>query len=215
METQDNNKVSREGIMKDGARSWLAPSAYGLAPGSLGFTLVEILVSVMIFSVVMLIAVGALLSMLDANRKAQALKASINNLSFALENMSRQMRAGSSYHCGTGALTAPLDCRNGGSQFAFEKYGGNPLSANDQVVYRLAGSRIERSTDGGATYLPITSPEVVVEELMFYTVGAPSTDSPKEQPKVIITLRGYAGENNRTRTQVRLQTMVTQRTLDE
>lgn len=180
-----------------------------------GFTLVEILVSVMIFSVVMLIAVGALLSMLDANRKAQALKSSINNLSFALENMARQMRAGSSYHCGTGTLTATLDCINGSSQFAFEKYGGDPATANDQVVYRLASSRIERSIDGGATYLPITAPEVVVEELMFYVVGAPATDSPKEQPKVIIKIRGYAGENDRTRTQVRLETMVTQRSLDE
>jgi prepilin-type N-terminal cleavage/methylation domain-containing protein len=180
-----------------------------------GFTLVEILVSVMIFSIVMLIAVGALLSMLDANRKAQVLKSSINNLSFALENMSRQMRAGSSYHCGTGTLTEPLDCINGASQFAFEKYGGNPASANDQVVYRLSNNRIERSLDGGAVYLPITAPEVVVEELMFYVVGAPPTDSPKEQPKVIITMRGYAGENQRIRTEVRLETMVTQRTLDE
>lgn len=180
-----------------------------------GFTLVEMLVSVMIFSVVMMIAVGALLSMLDANRKAQSLKSSINNLSFALENMGRQIRAGTTYHCGTGSLTEALNCPSGASQIAFEPYAGNLSSQNDQVVYRLNNSRIERSIDGGATFLPITAPEVVVEELSFYVVGALVEDSPKEQPKVLITMRGHAGENVRTRTEVRLQTMVTQRLLDE
>lgn len=180
-----------------------------------GFTLIELMVSVAIFSIVMVIAVGSLFSMMDANRKAQALKSSINNLAFALENMSRQIRSGSTYHCGVGALTTALDCPSGGSQIAFEPYGGSASNANDQVVYRHAGARIERSTNGGATFLPITSPEVTVEDLTFYVVGSLPNDFPMQQPKVVITLSGYAGVTDRTRTEVRLQTMITSRLLDE
>lgn len=190
-------------------------SAICKLPTKRGFTLIELLVSVMIFSVVMLIAVGSLFSMLDANRKAQALKSSINNLSFALDAMSRQIRSGSSYHCGTGALAVPLDCASGATQIAFERYGGDAGDSGDQVVYRLANSRIERSVNGGATFLPITAEEVTIESMKFYVVGALPDDFPQQQPKVVMTLRGYAGTNERSRTEVKLQTMITSRLLDE
>ncbi len=163
----------------------------------------------------MLIAVGSLFSMLDANRKAQSLKSSTNNVAFALENMSRQLRSGSNYHCGTGALTTPLDCSSGGTQIAFEPYGGNTSNANDQVVYRLFGTEIQRSVDGGATFLAITAPEVTIEELKFYVVGSLPNDFPMQQPKVVMTMRGYAGTTERTRSEMRLQTMITSRLLDE
>lgn len=207
-------KNIRQSRLKDFLARLPLPNIYG-ALGVRGFTLIELMVSVAIFSVVMLIAVGALFSIMDANRKSQALKSSINNLAFALENMSRQIRSGSNYHCGVGALTAAIDCPAGGTQIAFEKYGGSSSNADDQVVYRHAGTRIERSVDGGATYLPITSPEVIVEDLTFYVVGALPEDFPKLQPKVVMTLRGYAGDTERTRTEVKLQTMITSRLLDE
>lgn len=63
-----------------------------------GFTLIEIMVSLAIFTVVAVIAVGALLKVMDANRKSINLKTAINNLNFALESMSREMRVGSDYY---------------------------------------------------------------------------------------------------------------------
>ncbi len=62
-----------------------------------GFTLIEMIVSLGIFMVVALIAVGALLKVMDANKKSISLKTSINNLNFVLESMSREMRVGSHY----------------------------------------------------------------------------------------------------------------------
>src|SRR3989344_1570356 len=64
-----------------------------------GFTLLEMIVSITIFTVVALVAVGALLKVVDANKKAQSLKSTINNLNFALDSMSREMRVGSNYFC--------------------------------------------------------------------------------------------------------------------
>ena len=66
-----------------------------------GFTLIEVLVSTGIFTVVMVIALGALLAMVERDRKAQTLKTVINNLNFALDSMSRAIRTGEEYHCGS------------------------------------------------------------------------------------------------------------------
>ena len=72
-------------------------------PFGRGFTLVEMIVSVALFGIVMLVAVGALLSVVAANRQSQAIKTVINNLNFALESMSRNILTGSNYRCPSGS----------------------------------------------------------------------------------------------------------------
>jgi prepilin-type N-terminal cleavage/methylation domain-containing protein len=64
-----------------------------------GFTLIEIIVSLAVFTMVAVIAVGAFLKITDANKKSQTLKTAINNINFAMESMTREMRVGSGYHC--------------------------------------------------------------------------------------------------------------------
>lgn len=64
-----------------------------------GFTLIEIIVSLGIFSIVAVIAVGALVRVTGANRQAQSIQAGVNNVSFVLDAISREMRVGSDYHC--------------------------------------------------------------------------------------------------------------------
>ncbi len=187
-----------------------------------GFTLVELLVSVMIFTAVMLVAIGSLLSMVDANRKAQSIKSAVNNLSFALDAMSRQVRTGSTIHCGAaGALSVPTSNCTEETLLAFENFNGNPSDANDQIVYcqgnnstcSSSGTSILRSTNGGATYAPITSPEVTIVYMHFNVIGGLPGDG--VQPKIVMTLKGYAGTSDRTRTTINLETMMTTRLLDE
>ena len=192
------------------------PSAFCKLP-SRGFTLVELLVSVFIFSMVMLIAAGSLLSMIDANRKAQALKSVVNNLAFALDAMGRSIREGSTYHCGAAPYTTTADCAAGSTEIAFEPYGGSSSNPNDQIVFRLVNGRIERSLAGGqsGTWFPITAPEVTIEELHFYVKGSAEVEVPKVQPKIVMTLRGYAGVNTRSRTEITLQTTMTPRLFDQ
>jgi prepilin-type N-terminal cleavage/methylation domain-containing protein len=64
-----------------------------------GFTLVEIIISMMIFSIVAVVALAALIKIIDANKKAQTTHDAVTNLSFALDSMSREMRSSSSYYC--------------------------------------------------------------------------------------------------------------------
>ena len=57
-----------------------------------GFTLLEMTVSMGIFSIVMIVTIGAFLLTIKAQRVALAEKAVAENVSFAMEFMSRQMR---------------------------------------------------------------------------------------------------------------------------
>ncbi|MEX0652402.1 MAG: type II secretion system protein [Candidatus Paceibacterota bacterium] len=182
-----------------------------------GFTLIEIMVAVSLFAVVMTISVGSLLSLIDANRKAQALNSVINNLNFALENMSRNIRVGNTFHC-TDTTTVPAnidipqDCANGGVLFAFESNSGDISDSTDQVVYRFINSRIEKSINGGATFIPITASEVTINDMRFYTVGSARGDA--LQPRVVMTITGTAGVNAKASTDFSLQTTISQRVLD-
>ncbi len=190
------------------------PSPYGLrSTASHGFTLVEMIVSLAVFALVMMIAVGALLSIVNANRKAQAQQIALNNLNFAVENMTRSIRTGTYYHCGSsGSLSSPQDCASGSDFFAFEAYGGDTSNSGDQVVYRLNSGQLQLSTDGGTTFAGVTAPEITINNLTFYTIG--STIGDGNQPEVLITINGFAEISVQASVNFNLQTTVSQRLFD-
>lgn len=83
-----------------------------------GFTLIEMIVSIAIFTIVALVAVGALLKIIDANKVSQSQQTVINSMDFTLESMSRELRTGSNYYCITGT---------GGGSISFAIQGNTPL----------------------------------------------------------------------------------------
>lgn len=173
-----------------------------------GFTLVEMIVAVSVFVVVMVSGIGALVSMTEANRKAQALRTVMDNLNFALENMTRSMRVGVDYHCGAvGDLQSPRDCAIDGDSFiAFTDSDG------DRLIYRLNNGRIEKSENLGLTYLGITAPEITIEDLRFFVQGSLEGDG--LQPKVLVIARGVAGAAEGAETTFSVQTLASQRLRD-
>lgn len=166
-----------------------------------GFTLIEMIVSIFIFSIVMVIATGSLVTILGANRKAQAVKSVMNNLNFALDSMTRSIRTGTGYDCGV-----PNCASEGSTEFSFIDTDGR------EVTYRLNASedRIERSVDNGG-FSALTSPGMTVERLRFFADGEGENDN--MQPRVLIVVGGEAGVE-RARTRFDLQTLVSQRILD-
>jgi prepilin-type N-terminal cleavage/methylation domain-containing protein len=181
-----------------------------------GFSLIEMMVAVALFSIVMVVSTGALLALIDATRKAQALQSVMNNLNIALDGMVRSIRMGHVYHCGNlGTRTDPRDCASGDVLFAFEAFGGDTNSISDQWVYWFdpVAKRIYKSENGGSTGFAITAPEVQIESMNFYVSGTTVADG--KQPKVVITMRGTAGaEKIKTRTTFSIQATAAQRVLD-
>lgn len=155
-----------------------------------GFTLVEMLVALVLFSFVMLAAVGSLVAIIEANRKARNQKVVMNNLNAAVENMSRTIRLGSEYTV-TDPQTVSFTSKNG-----------------LQTIYTLDAGRIWRSEDGGTTYLPLTSTNVDIQNLTFEITSQGLADT---QPKVLITVYGEAGARERVRSPFTIQTTISQR----
>ena len=198
-----------------------------------GFTLIEMMVAVALFAVVMTISVGALLSLVDASRKAQALQSVMNNLNVALDGMVRNIRMGMTYHCddinefNKTILSTGADCVSGGELIAFEAFGNSSSNLDDQWMYWFENGRIYKSEDGRDTSLPITAPEVQIDSFRVFVVGAEQTlndDGDTVQPKVVLSIQGTAGAEGNTfgivgtaksvRTTFNIQAVATQRLLD-
>ena len=64
-----------------------------------GFTLIEMIVSLAIFSIIVTMTIGALLVLIANNQKLQGEQSVMTNLSFALDSMTREIRTGTSYYC--------------------------------------------------------------------------------------------------------------------
>jgi type II secretory pathway pseudopilin PulG len=174
-----------------------------------GFTLVEMLVAVSLFIIVVSISIGALLSILDANRKTRTSKTVVDNLNLSIEDMTRVVRFSTNYYCGvSNNLSEFRDCSNGGNAISVS-------SSGDRVVYSWAGTEndpIRKSENGGVTYTNITAPEVKIEHLRFYVLGSDSSDV--KQPYVVAVISGYVGSDATTKSTFSIQTLMSQRALD-
>jgi len=181
-----------------------------------GFTLIEIMTAMAIFSVVVVISMGSILAVFDLNRKSESVKSAMDNLNLAIESMAREMRFGSMYSCSPTlptTLPPPLqDCADidGEESIAFRN-----TDRTRTIVYRKFGSGIQKSLDAGATFAPVTSPEITINDLKFYVLGTSTYGSgDREQPRIIIKIRGIAGTKSNSQTDFTMQTMVSQRQLD-
>lgn len=180
-----------------------------------GFTLIELLVATGVFLVVMTISLGSVVSVLSAGRKSKTLSSIMTNLNFTMEIMSREIKFGKTYFCGTDSSsphTATQDCGSTPeNSFTF--------TTNEGVdtIYRLntTNNQIERSTNSGVSFVGLTSREIHIDELKFYVFDStPFALGDSNQPRVLMFVRGYAGNKPDSRSNFILQTLISQRSLD-
>ena len=210
-----------------------------------GFTLVEMIVSLAIFAIVAVIAVGALVRILGSNRQAQSIQTSVNNLSFALESMSRELRTGRNYHCAAGdpilagwsynhaipltIFPSPSSCAgdNAGVLLAFDSAiqqptGSNPPMCNLVYAYRIrlvSNTYVLEKAEQSTCASDIT-------QANFYPIVSTSTVITAYQvivskpvangyAKTFIRLLGYSGVRDIDRQYFDVETAVSSRMLDQ
>lgn len=185
-----------------------------------GFSLIEMLVSVALFAIVVTTSVGTLLVLVDANAKSQSIQTAINNLSFAVDVITRQLRTGTDFYCannqpsvtsGSALRSGTSDCANGGSAIAF-----TDTRTGQRIGYSLAhpnGTTIQRRIDGvsGGAWLDMTGSNITITNLDFVVTGTGDDD---EQPTVTIFIEASVGDVSGLGSQFQIQTSVTQRKLD-
>jgi type II secretory pathway pseudopilin PulG len=192
-----------------------------------GYTIIETMIAVSLFIIVVMTGMGALLNANLLHQKSQNMRSIMDNLSFIMEDMSRNLRTGSSYHCfiagdvipstSSPVVSAPKSCANGWA-IAFESTSGNPGNNDDQWVYYINGGKIFKSTAGpysASNFIQLTPDEVVVDSVSSFSVlGAePPSLGDQQQPFVTIHLVGNITFKNVV-TPFSLQTSVSERMID-
>ncbi|CAN5756054.1 hypothetical protein BH11PAT2_BH11PAT2_02260 [soil metagenome] len=178
------------------------------AKGKRGFTLVELIVSVALFTIVITIAASAYLSLISLNRKARATNDLVSNLSYVVDAMSRSIRTGTNYQCGGPGGT---NCANGNSAITFIN------DASSTITYLLKpGGIIGQCTGSPCTTSsadPLTDSRITVTNLQFYVQGVGTGDS--TQPRVLFTLSGTIKPDTQTATtSFTIESSATQRLIE-
>lgn len=196
---------------------------------SVGFSTVELLVSVALFSLVVLISIASMLVLMDANQKARSVKTAVDNLNFVVDDISRNLRLGSKFYCLTSVPTAPItiggntqDCLYNPSQ-SFSG-GGVYVALRDRsgkaLIYRFNGTRIQEKLTGSAWsgytdsdptngFLDMTSASVTITYMRFFVFNTAANSG--AQPYVIIAIKGRAGQKASTQTSFSIMTSISQR----
>ncbi len=188
-----------------------------------GFTLIEMLVSLALFTIVGTISVGVLLVLVNGNGRVVNEQVVTNSLTYALDSMSREIRTGSEYYCATantarGITSATLvqDCVTGNTGLSFREAGKSITggNTNSRISYYFQNGMLYRRV-GLGTEESLLNNDVVVNDVQFFVSGAePLTqnNTNKVQPTVTIVVTGAAASDpSRTFT---VQTTITQRPLD-
>ena len=207
-----------------------------------GFSLIEMIVSLAVFSIVITVAVGALLMLVATNQQLQGEQSVMTNLSFTLDSMTREIRTGTHYYCdsqgsinGNNNIFNPSnnmdtilglsnsDCPNGstGARFqglAFIEGGDSITQSDDRILYYF-----DRNTKeiyrrvGGQAPESIVSSGIVIKKLEFFVTGSKplraNGANTQDQSSVTIFIEA-AEKDDVTSKSYYVQTTVTQRILD-
>ncbi len=182
-----------------------------------GFTIIEVMTAVALFVVIMIIGIGALLNANTVHKKTQKIRTIMDNLSFIMEDMSRNIRTGTEYSCDNA-----FDCSDG-AEFSFMN---NNVTPTPEIwTYAIVnnnnpanpGNDVTKTTDSGLPNI-LNPAEVVLDSNSgFIVIGAkPQTTFPtdNQQPYVIIKLSGTINYKNQPATTFLLETSVSQRFID-
>lgn len=192
-----------------------------------GFTLLEMIVSMGIFTIVAVIAVGSLVRITSLNRQAQAMQAATNNINYILESISREMRVGSNFHC----IDAPAyndngtlgyrACNEGSKGILFYSSKTAPEAGggvcNLIIGYWFENNNISKSQQT-ACGLPVTQDDslqlVDTGNVTITDIDFLNTSGVNNYSRFDIRLVGYSGAKEKERTYFDVRTSVSQRIAD-
>lgn len=156
-----------------------------------GLTMIELIVAIGIFGLVIGMTVSIFVLALASQRRIIALRNTEDNIRFTIEAMAREIKTGKNFS-------------GSGSSVSFTNAKG------EAVIYRLSGSAIEKSSDGGINYSAVTGSETTVNYLNFYLMGQATGDG--LQPRVTVTIGVTSIVGNQT-ANLKIQTTISVRLL--
>lgn len=163
-----------------------------------GFTVVEVLVTSLIFSIIAMSVSAIFVQLIGLQRRALATQKIQDNSLFVLEMMSRDIRVSKianqeSPNCDRTTLTIT-----------------HPIKGS--IIYRVNNGSVEKSENGGA-YLAVSTPSVNFSRMNFCVKGSAANDNQTPRVAILTTVENKTGKEI---LQINLQTSVSSRdVLDE
>jgi prepilin-type N-terminal cleavage/methylation domain-containing protein len=174
-----------------------------------GFTLVEMIVVLGIFSLLMTLATGALYTNQKINTKLQENQSILDNVNLSMDTISKDIRYGTDFYCADSVTGAQIPLRKGcayptGGKVIF--FRPNDVSSSTDRVAYYASSTIygdvvlkDEYIDGATTTYQVTASNLRVKSLVFYTFGVNTVFGvgqdvddmhDYEQPLIVLTMGG-------------------------
>ena len=169
-----------------------------------GFTLVEMLVSILIFSIIIGAATGVFVSAIKLQRYSLTHQQLLDQTSYAMEYMSRAIRMAQKDTVG--------GCTDGKNYKVIDENHLKFMSYNSVLYgcqeFFLEGNQLKTKNDNLST-LPLISPNFRVTSLKFSVSG----DESGKQPRVTVFME-VQGEGSGSQPRLRIQTTISQRNLN-
>jgi len=191
-----------------------------------GYSLLEMLVSIGLFSLVMLLATGAFIKFMALEKVARYTNDVTNNLTFAVDSMARSIRTGTNYSCGgtAGVVNCWDDGQFGQDSFSFTDDQGRTITyvrRGDGAIGRCTHSDSSTCLDSLTDSVALTDKRISIESLNFFVrgIGPAGDEQPtatkNTQPQVLISIRGeMRPEPDKPPIRFTIQTLATQRLLE-
>jgi len=171
-----------------------------------GFTIIELLVTLTIFSIIIGAAIGIFISALKGQRKALATQEILNQSSYTLEYIGRAIRMAKK--------DSTSICISPGSNYELTRSGKGIKFRNYQGIcqeFFLEGGQLKQSKGGVIENL--TSNNLEATSFYPYLIGESEADN--LQPRVVISLYIKSkGQKPEEKTELKIQTTISQRNLD-
>ena len=198
-----------------------------------GFTLVELLVVLGLFTSIATLSLGALFNAHTINGRLQETQAILDNINLSTQTVIRDIRFGSDFYAtSTLSTSVPIVRRNciyGGpdvcSVLIFRP--SDAVNSLDRTAYYVKSGVLYKDNYpkvGAAETLQMTSDEVTIKSLTFYVKGANTSDGSSdefglidyEQPLIVMLLTGVTKPSTRSIAPVTfsIQTSMSARELD-
>ncbi len=178
-----------------------------------GFTLIETLVAVTLFTFVTFVALSSLFQMQALNTKLKITKSIYNNLYFTMDNITSEIKQGSNFENKNYNPPTPTDCVDK-TCVAFDYLNIESTNSSESKGYYLddVNGSIKKYT-GTQPVEIITSEDLKIETLKFIIEGneSYSVNGESRQPSVKVIIKGITKKEPKI--PFAIETFISQRSL--
>jgi len=178
-----------------------------------GFTLIEMLAAVMIFSLIIGAISGVFISSFRSQKSALSSQRLLNQISYALEYMSRALRMASKQ-------TADIpDCLSqDGLNYEITHSGSglkfiNHLEEDDCQEFFLENKQLKQKKNNLTEMVELTSSNLEITSLNFLLQGESQDDDIQPRVTIFLAVKGK-GQKLEEQPEMKIQTTISQRNLD-